>query len=503
MSRKKAIVYTAISGSYDSLKLPASVNENFDYLCFTDDEDLSSDLWLIVPFDQQFDDKTLMARYVKLLPHRYFSDYEYSIWIDGNIAIKQDPEPLLHSCLSDVDIAMFKSPRGLRSIREEIDILIPLKKESSYKLLAQQELYYQLGYEDKQGIQPASYVVFRRHNQQELIMAMEEWWMHVLTYSKRDQISFPFVAWKQNLSYHLSDHQIFLSHFVQHPHAEGQKDLMFQVLSKGGVFEVDNRQGQLRIVRIGETTPTFDMAKTADHILSQIVREDGYFQVLHGPFKDLIYPMTSEILRTSLSSSISLFPKLLGTYEAELHQVLERIGETDYKTIINVGAGEGYYANGLLKRINNALMFAFEIDPNQQQLCQEIARHNHHENRLVVQGECDIEALTQLVDQHGQGLIICDCEGYENDLLDPVKIEGLAHFDLLVELHDFQSAGATISQVFYSRFAETHTVEYINIRSRRPTEHLGFLQISSENLHTFLSEGRIYSVGWVFLQSIT
>jgi len=37
-------------------------------------------------------------------------------------------------------------------------------------------------------------------------------------------------------------------------------------------------------------------------------------------------------------------PKLLGTYELELHHIIERIIDLAYPTIINIGAGEGYYA---------------------------------------------------------------------------------------------------------------------------------------------------------------
>jgi hypothetical protein len=47
--------------------------------------------------------------------------------------------------------------------------------------------------------------ILRRHNRPDLIRAMEDWWDEIVHYSKRDQLSFSFVAWKNNTSYTLID----------------------------------------------------------------------------------------------------------------------------------------------------------------------------------------------------------------------------------------------------------------------------------------------------------
>ena len=36
-----------------------------------------------------------------------------------------------------------------------------------------------------------------------------------------------------------------------------------------------------------------------------------------------------------------LYPKILGTYELELHSTVQEIVESKYKKVINVGASEG------------------------------------------------------------------------------------------------------------------------------------------------------------------
>lgn len=63
--------------------------------------------------------------------------------------------------------------------------------------------------------------------------------------------------------------------------------------------------------------------------------------ILSGPFKGLMYP------RESVGSAWA--PKLLGTYESELSPTIERIVSGGYRSVVDIGAAEGYYAVGLAK----------------------------------------------------------------------------------------------------------------------------------------------------------
>src|SRR5438445_9468790 len=78
-------------------------------------------------------------------------------------------------------------------------------------------------------------------------------------------------------------------------------------------------------------------------------------RVIAGPFQGLTY------VSTARGSSIG--PKLLGTYEIELREVVEEIIRRGYKTIINIGAGEGYYGVGLAKRMPDARVICFDAEP--------------------------------------------------------------------------------------------------------------------------------------------
>ena len=44
-------------------------------------------------------------------------------------------------------------------------------------------------------------VLLRRHNSPDVVQAMNAWWGELVAWSKRDQMSFNYVAWKEGLHF--------------------------------------------------------------------------------------------------------------------------------------------------------------------------------------------------------------------------------------------------------------------------------------------------------------
>ena len=88
IKNNKLAIYTAFTGDYDTLKQPEFIDENCDYICFTDNPNLESDLWTIIQMDESILDNNRKAKQYKLLPHKYLKDYKYSFWLDGTFKIK-------------------------------------------------------------------------------------------------------------------------------------------------------------------------------------------------------------------------------------------------------------------------------------------------------------------------------------------------------------------------------------------------------------------------------
>ena len=81
----RIVVYTAIFGGYDDL-IPQPKFEGVDFICFTD-RPIQSDIWDVRVVPGFEDDTTRSSRMHKLLPHQFLSEYDLSIFIDGNYTV--------------------------------------------------------------------------------------------------------------------------------------------------------------------------------------------------------------------------------------------------------------------------------------------------------------------------------------------------------------------------------------------------------------------------------
>jgi hypothetical protein len=170
--------------------------------------------------------------------------------------------------------------------------------------------------------------------------------------------------------------------------------------------------------------------------------------VRSGPFAGLEYPDWA-------MTEVDLYsPKVLGTYEREIHTALDVLLEAEPRQVVNIGAAEGYFAIGIARRVPEAVVHAFELDERLRSQLATIAEHNGVADRIRIHGECDLAALEPLAGP--DTLIVSDCEGGELTLLDPVRIPALAQTAMLVETHDLLVEGAT--QVVADRFAPSHLV---------------------------------------------
>lgn len=173
--------------------------------------------------------------------------------------------------------------------------------------------------------------------------------------------------------------------------------------------------------------------------------------VAGGPFRGMRYP-------TGQSYGSALLPKLLGSYESELHPVLEEMLANQHTAIVDIGCAEGYYAVGLGLRVADADIYAFDISADARMLCADMARLNGVEARVRIGGLCDEAALRSLP-LGNRALIISDCESYEGVLFTSAVAGFLARHDIIVETHDF--IDIDISTRLRDIFASTHKVRSI------------------------------------------
>ena len=211
-------------------------------------------------------------------------------------------------------------------------------------------------------------------------------------------------------------------------------------------------------------------------------------RVIDGPFKDMLY--------IDEAAGSALLPKLIGSYERELEEVINHILATEYKTVIDVGCAEGYYAVGLgLRLLGAPTIHAFDTSRDAQKLCSKLASVNKVTDRIIIEGTCDSERLQKTID--GKSLVFCDCEGYEIELLQPSVAPALKSADILVELHDLFKPG--ITPTILERFQDSHDIQLIDAVERNPEDYPAINFLSLRQQQIALSEDREGPMQWAFM----
>ena len=208
--RNKKVIYTAIFGDYNGLA-PQPRIPGFDYVCFTDNPHLKADPWQVkvveLPVKQDF---TRSNRYYKLLPHRHLSAYDSSVYLDGNMLIVGDLNDMVSRYLKDCNMAAFSHeftiPDGRDCIYKEYHGILQLAENEGIikddpevmkkfidKIKAE-------NYPEHNGLIKGT-CLLRKHNEPDVIEIMEAWWTTVCEFSKRDQLSFNYLAWKYDFNF--------------------------------------------------------------------------------------------------------------------------------------------------------------------------------------------------------------------------------------------------------------------------------------------------------------
>jgi hypothetical protein len=214
MSNKNLVVYTCITGGYDELLPPRKIEPDIDYICFTDQASLRIAGWEMRPIPRELGGYALANRFAKMHPHILFPEYEYSIYVDGNIEIVGDLRSLSQSALKHSDIALYEHPFR-DCIYLEASECAAIGYDWWWRIENQMNTYKENGYPTESGLFECC-VIIRRHSVNSVKQLMEAWWNAYQNGIKRDQLSFPYLAWKlciqvQNLG--KSDPRFSRSHF--------------------------------------------------------------------------------------------------------------------------------------------------------------------------------------------------------------------------------------------------------------------------------------------------
>ena len=197
---KKGVVYSCITGGYDKPYEPVYVSENLQYVLFTDDtKEIQDSVWkqIKIKDDLLCTGSNFANRYYKFHPFEQFgADYDFSIYIDGNVQTVSDISALYTVAQkSKIGIAMHR--HASRSCAYKDAKWCEYNKRGNLKfILNQMEKYRSEGFPENFGLCEATIIVVDMHNEKAKEI-LNLWWSEFCSSeSRRDQLSFPYVLWK-------------------------------------------------------------------------------------------------------------------------------------------------------------------------------------------------------------------------------------------------------------------------------------------------------------------
>jgi hypothetical protein len=148
-------------------------------------------------------------------------------------------------------------------------------------------------------------------------------------------------------------------------------------------------------------------------------------------------------------------------------------------------------------------VIAFEAQVEQHPVLRSLARNNQVDGRITLHGfatpQSLREALAQRPSEAERAIVICDVEGFEEELLDPSAVPELIHADVLVELHEFARPG--IGEKLRQRFAKTHRITEIHARARTPADFPAGVELEGSLKLLAMHESRPGEMSWLWMDA--
>ncbi|MFA0052854.1 hypothetical protein AB4403_17655 [Vibrio breoganii] len=213
---KKYVVYTVVTDGYDNVNPIKNPNKEVDYVLVSNEPIPDVEGWTTVIKNSRLKN-TIFNRNFKINPDVLFPHYEQSIYIDGNIEIVGDIEEFILSIPPDTKMALFDHPLH-KTAKQEFEAIVKMGY-ANYNSAFEQYKDYETFYTVQDRFFECN-IIYRKHNDPSVILAMRTWWSEFLSGIKRDQLSMHYSC-SQYINIHaLGKHDARFNHryFRYHKH---------------------------------------------------------------------------------------------------------------------------------------------------------------------------------------------------------------------------------------------------------------------------------------------
>lgn len=202
-SGERIAVYTVILGTYDLLREPKCCPDNCDFFLISDGAEPPKDsVWKQMHLPPEVREQTRgmdslrKNRFLKMRPDLLFPEYQYSVYLDGNMQMVTDPTEFVNR-MPACGVSLFR--HAFRDCVYEEARAVLVRKKAAKDDVAKLVRFL------KEEHMPAHYgllecpVIVRRHHQPECLEIMEAWWELFGRFPYRDQLLLPYVLYQRGI----------------------------------------------------------------------------------------------------------------------------------------------------------------------------------------------------------------------------------------------------------------------------------------------------------------
>jgi hypothetical protein len=186
-------VYKVLLGGYESFNDDDQiVDEGLEFICLTDNPDLKSKKWkfeLVEPVFPQ--DPIRSQRFLKINGHPALDGFDQLIYCDNSVTITGPLSAVFDEWLADADVC-FPEHSFHATVLDEFDAVLRLERDAHDRVSEQLFHYYA---QDPETLHttPLWTGFFARRHERAIQDFSRFWFLHIARYSRRDQLSLPFV----------------------------------------------------------------------------------------------------------------------------------------------------------------------------------------------------------------------------------------------------------------------------------------------------------------------
>ncbi len=196
------VIYSAAIGNRDyspPCMYPSNVVDDVQFVFFSDSTSQNDNFWQHFLIDESDIKPVYLAKVFKVFSHVLFPNAKLTVWLDANLVLKSVSN-VLQSIPVNSDLVLFNHPIR-KTIKGEALACARLAKGEKKKLYSQVANYRRLGYPLGFGLFAGGFIIRRSNKTVEA--TMHDWWEEINKYTPRDQISLPYVVWKNEVRYTL------------------------------------------------------------------------------------------------------------------------------------------------------------------------------------------------------------------------------------------------------------------------------------------------------------